>query len=48
MRSRLHVAQPLADAPASPGFKFSTPMAPGVVSPETRFGALKFFDGVPD
>ncbi len=45
------VAQPLTGAPASPEFKFSTPLPPGVASPDTvdtRFGALKFFDGVPD
>ena len=31
--------------------KFSTPMPPGVASPDTvepRFGTLHFFDGVPD
>jgi len=45
------VAQQLTGAPASPEFKFSTPLPPGVASPdtvETRFGALHFFDGVPD
>ena len=43
--------QPLTGAPAPPGLKFSTPMPPGVASPdtvETNFGALHFFDGVPD
>ena len=37
------VAQPLTGAPASPEFKFSTPLPPGVASPDTvdtRFGAL--------
>jgi hypothetical protein len=37
--------------PASPGLKFSTPIPPGVTSPntvDTRFGTLRFFDGVPD
>jgi hypothetical protein len=45
------IAQPLTGAPASPGFKFSTPMPPGVASPDTvdaPFGTLRFFDGVPD
>ena len=45
------VAQQLTGAPASPGLKFSTPMPPGVASPDTvepRFGTLHFFDGVPD
>lgn len=45
------VAQPLSGPPAAPGLKYSTPMPPGVASPdtvETRFGALRFFDGVPD
>ncbi len=45
------VAQPLTGAPAAPEFKFSTPMPRGVASPDTvdtRFGALHFFDGVPD
>ena len=44
-------AQPLTDAPAAPAYKYSTPMPPGVASPdkvETRFGTLKFFDGFPD
>lgn len=44
-------AQPLTGAPANPQFKYSTPMPPGVASPnkvETRFGTLNFFDGFPD
>jgi len=35
----------------SPAFKYTTPMPPGVASPETvetRLGTFKFFDGVPD
>ena len=47
----LSLAQPLTGPPASPEFKFSTPMPPGVVSPDTvdtRFGALHFFGGFPD
>ena len=34
-----------------PEYKYSTPVPPGIASPdtvETRFGTLKFFDGVPD
>ena len=44
-------AQPLTGAPADPQFKYSTPMPPGVASPnrvETRFGTLNFIDGFPD
>ena len=44
-------AQMLTGASPSPGYKFSTPMPPGVAAPdkvETRFGTLKFFDGFPD
>jgi len=44
-------AQELTGPPADPQFKFSTPMPPGVASPdkvETRFGTLSFFDGFPD
>jgi hypothetical protein len=44
-------AQPLTGAPADPQFKYSTPMAPGVASPnkvETRFGTLNFSGGFPD
>jgi hypothetical protein len=44
-------AQPLTGAPADPQYKYSTPMPPGVASPdkvETRFGTLNFFDGFPD
>ncbi len=43
--------QPLTGAPAAPEYKYSTPMPPGVASPdkvETRFGTLNFFDGFPD
>jgi hypothetical protein len=45
------VAQPLSGAPAAPEYKYSTPMPPGVASPdkvETRLGTLSFFDGFPD
>ena len=45
------LAQPLTGPPSSPEFKFSTPMPPGVASPDTvdtRFGALHFFGGFPD
>ena len=34
-----------------PKFRMTTEIAPGIASPgkvETRFGALKLFDGVPD
>jgi hypothetical protein len=44
-------AQVLNGSPAKPEFRFSTQAPPGVASPdvvETRFGALHFFDGVPD
>ena len=44
-------AQQLTGAPADPQFKFSTPLPPGIASPdnvETRFGTLNFFDGFPD
>jgi hypothetical protein len=44
-------AQPLTGAPAMPEYKYSTPMPPGVATPdklETRFGVLNFFDGFPD
>jgi len=44
-------AQPLSGPPADPQFKFSTPMPPGVASPDkvdTRLGTLNFFDGFPD
>ena len=43
--------QPLTGAPAAPEYKYSTPMPPGVASPdkvETRLGTLNFFDGFPD
>lgn len=44
-------AQALDGPPARPELKFSTPMPPGVLSPdkvETRLGTLKFLDGFPD
>jgi hypothetical protein len=44
------IAQQLTGAPAASQYKYSTPMPPGVASPETvetRFGALHFFDGRP-
>ncbi len=43
--------QVLTGAPASPEYKYSTAMPPGVASPdkvETRLGTLNFFDGFPD
>jgi hypothetical protein len=43
--------QMLNGSPANPECKFSTPSPPGVASPDTlesRFGALDFFEGVPD
>ncbi|MBE2260731.1 MAG: DUF1254 domain-containing protein, partial [Rhodobacteraceae bacterium] len=45
------LAQALTGAPADPQLKFSTPIPPGVASPdklETRLGTLNFFDGFPD
>ena len=45
------LAQSLTGAPASPDLKYSTPVPPGVASPDkvaTRFGTLNFFDGFPD
>ncbi|MCC8428986.1 DUF1254 domain-containing protein [Reyranella aquatilis] len=44
-------AQPLTGTPAPPASRFTTPMPPGVVVPdsvETRFGTLRFLGGVPD
>jgi hypothetical protein len=44
-------AQPLSGPPVDPQYRYSTPVPPGIVSPhkvETRFGTLRFFDGVPD
>jgi hypothetical protein len=44
-------AQLLTGAPANPEYKYSTPMPPGVASPdsvETRLGTLNFFSGFPD
>src|SRR5271157_3336968 len=43
--------QALSGAPAEPQYKYSTPMPPGIASPnkvETRLGTLSFFDGFPD
>ena len=45
------LAQPLTGTPAPPVFKFTTPMPPGVLSPnsvDTRFGNLRLQGGVPD
>ncbi len=45
------IAQSLSGPAADPQFKYSTPMPPGVASPdkvEARFGTLNFFDGFPD
>jgi len=47
----LSVAQPLSGPPAAPELKYSTPMPPGVASPdriESRLGTLNLFDGFPD
>lgn len=44
-------AQALSGEPANPEYKYSTPMPPGVASPdkvETRLGTLNFFDGFSD
>lgn len=44
-------AQPLTGTAASPAYKFTTPMPPGVVVPDsvdTRLGTLRFQGGVPD
>jgi hypothetical protein len=44
-------AQALSSEAANPEYKYSTPMPPGVASPdkvETRLGTLNFFDGFPD
>ncbi len=41
----------LTGPPADPGYKYSTPMPPGIAAPdsiETRLGTLRFFDGFPD
>jgi len=41
----------LAGASANPQYKYSTPIPPGIASPdkvETRLGTLHFFDGFPD
>ena len=49
--SQMATAQPLVGPPADPQLKFSTPMPPGVASPdkvETPLGTLNFFDGFPD
>jgi len=45
------MAQPLSGPPADPQYKHSTPMPPGVASPdkvESRLGTLNFSDGFPD
>jgi hypothetical protein len=45
------MAQSLSGSVADPQFRYSTPMPPGVASPdkvETRLGMLNFFDGFPD
>jgi hypothetical protein len=45
------LAQPLTGTPMPPVSKFTTPMPPGVVVPDsvdTRFGTLRFLGGVPD
>lgn len=45
------LAQPLTGTPAPPASRFSTPMPPGVVVPDsvdTRLGTLRFLGGVPD
>lgn len=44
-------AQQLSGSPAAPQFKYSTPMPPGIATPdkvESRLGHLHFFDGFPD
>jgi hypothetical protein len=49
--SAASIGQELTGAPADPEYKYSTPMPPGVASPdkiETRLGTLTFFDGFPD
>lgn len=45
------LAQPLTGTPAPPVYKFTTPMPPGVLVPDTvdtRFGTLRFQGGVAD
>ncbi len=45
------IAQTLGGQPAETQYKYSTPMPPGVASPdkvETRFGTLNFIDGFPE
>jgi hypothetical protein len=45
------IAQTLGGPPADPQYKYSTPMPPGVASPdkvETSLGTLNFSDGFPD
>ncbi|CAK6690341.1 hypothetical protein BBFGKLBO_00799 [Synechococcus sp. CBW1107] len=45
------LAQVLKGPPADPGFRYSTPIPPGVAIPdtlETRLGTLRFQGGVPD
>ena len=41
----------MVTAAAAAPFQYSTPVPPGIAAPKempTRFGTLKFFDGVPD
>jgi len=45
------LAVALATAAAAAQFEYTTPVPPGIAAPKempTRFGTLKFFDGVPD
>lgn len=45
------MAQPLSGPPADLQYKYSTPMPPGIASPdkaETRLGTLNFISGFPD
>jgi hypothetical protein len=45
------IRQQLTGDAANPQYKYSTPMPPGIASPNkvaTRFGTLNFFDGFPD
>ena len=47
----ISAGQVLKGAPAAAQYKYSTPMPPGVASPDklkTRFGTLNFVDGSPD
>ena len=45
------IGSPLSTAMAQSQYQYSTPMPPGIASPdkvETRLGTLNFFDGFPD